>query len=116
MASFVKRAVIQVTWMMVIVLTIFYVVAIFLVQIATEHRSVVVAADVSYGIKKYFGSLFETIYYLFQALTDGIHWGLLADSIMEVSWIYAVALLLCMCFIMLVVLNIITSIFVHAVI
>merc|ERR1712007_337339 len=96
---------------LVLVLLFTYVVSVYLVNVIADRTESLRNAKV----QEYYGSLLTTLFSLFQAVTGGLDWGDLAMPLMnEISPFTGFVLALYMCFAVLCIMNVITSIFVES--
>merc|ERR1712048_1516221 len=74
-------------WVIVLLTVILYISAIYLVQMVTDYRAGADADEyTSEQVSEHFGSLFEGMLYLFQAMTSGLSWGDTAARLMLIHW------------------------------
>jgi Ca2+-binding EF-hand superfamily protein len=98
---------------MMLLFIILYIVAVFFTQAVTDYRTEYHDA-LSKKLEKYYASLFETMYFLFQAMCGGVAWADITSPLIELHWSYAATMLFFTCFTLLALLNIITGVFVES--
>lgn len=102
-------------WVMVLLLVILFFFAIYFVQVSTDYRASHNADDeASQELKEMFGSVFLGMFVLFQSMTGGINWGVVARVLTQIHWHYSLLVSFFICFTMLAVLNIVTGVFVDS--
>jgi len=98
-------------WAMLFIFSSLYVMAVFLTEAVTEYVITAPLGDqLSQDIEELFGDLGVSIYHLLQAITGGTNWGNLAKPLMQLGLGYGIAFCTFICFTLVVVLNIVTSI------
>jgi hypothetical protein len=68
---------------------------------------------VALKLEDFFGSLFLSMFFLFQSISGGESWGVLTEPLLRLHWWYGVFMALFQCFTLLALLNIVTGIFVE---
>jgi len=100
-------------WTVVLMLMMFYVGAIFVTQLVTDH--LVGRTEDHTDLKRYYGSMGDSILSLFEAMMGGMDWDDLMQPLRtKVSPLFAVFFSAYIAFAMLVVLNLVTGIFVDS--
>merc|ERR1711976_757602 len=106
-------------WAIVLLTLVNYVFAIYMTESVTEYRrkgtgrgELTERQEEFFTL--YFGSLFTTMYTLFQCITGGANWGYVLDPLVAAHWSYAALMSLFVAFTSLAVLNIVTAVFVES--
>eukprot|EP00746_Dinoflagellata_sp_MGD_P067347 gnl/MRDRNA2_/MRDRNA2_27797_c0_seq2.p1 gnl/MRDRNA2_/MRDRNA2_27797_c0~~gnl/MRDRNA2_/MRDRNA2_27797_c0_seq2.p1 ORF type:complete len:614 (+),score=110.13 gnl/MRDRNA2_/MRDRNA2_27797_c0_seq2:82-1923(+) len=101
-------------WAILLLFIILYIVGMYLTQIVTEYKTGPDSdPNLVHQLQQYYGTLFESMYYLFQTMTGGVSWGDMAKPLMGLHWSYAIFMSFFTSFIMFAVLNIVTGVFVE---
>lgn len=101
-------------WAIMLVFIVLFTVASYLTQVATNYRATASEDDELAGeLTANYGTLLESIYVLFQAVSGGADWGDVANPLLELHWAYAVFFIVFMCFALFAVLNVVTGVFVE---
>lgn len=104
-------------WSMVLLGIIIYIFGIYLMQDVTDHMSNLPADEEGTAqtllLRKRFGSLTETIYTLFMAVSGGLSWVDISDPLIDIDPLNGVVLCFFIFFTIFAMLNIITGIFVE---
>lgn len=100
-------------WALVLLFLICFVFGIFITQMVTTHRSKEGGdEDLNADLKDNFGSLLQTMYALYKAITGGDDWSAFADPLFQISPMLGVIFLLYIAFAVFAVLNVVTGVFV----
>lgn len=103
-------------WTAVLLFTVIYVVAVYFTIVARFYRQSHVHGKMTADLQNYYGSVEESFVNLFQAITGGVDWDALYRPLVGNSTIQGVVLLGYMVFMVLILLNLVTGIFVEAVV
>eukprot|EP00927_Polykrikos_kofoidii_P064942 TRINITY_DN60748_c0_g1_i1.p1 TRINITY_DN60748_c0_g1~~TRINITY_DN60748_c0_g1_i1.p1 ORF type:complete len:660 (-),score=76.10 TRINITY_DN60748_c0_g1_i1:31-2010(-) len=106
-------------WCLLLIFSMVYLVAIFIVQGATDYRiSVVDTNDSSVAVaallQLHFGNVPICIYTLYASITGGVNWGTVLEPLLSLSWIYTVIFLAFISVSIFGLLNVLTSVFVES--
>jgi len=115
MANMILASFFSLFWVMVLLSTFLYMFAVVLTQAATDFLDVVdsASAERAAAIREHFGSLFTTVYTLFQSITGGLNWGVAAEVISHTGLVYFYLFCAFVFFCTFSFLNIITGVFVE---
>jgi voltage-gated sodium channel len=102
-------------WVMIIMVGVIYIVAVVLTQGATDYLkgpNAPRATEEYEQVRSMYGSLFSTMYTLFQCMSGGISWGLASEALRSPGWLFE-AIVMCYVFFMIfAVHNIVNGVFV----
>jgi len=114
-ASSILHCLRSLTWVLIVLCFILFVVAIFFVQVTSDFRKEAGAGQEreSAELASLFGSLIIGVYTLFMGVTGGKDWGDVTDKLQVVHWSLVLAFALYIGVMMFAVLNIITGVFVN---
>mmetsp|Transcript_37353 Transcript_37353/g.106699 ORF Transcript_37353/g.106699 Transcript_37353/m.106699 type:complete len:624 (+) Transcript_37353:71-1942(+) len=96
-------------WTMLLLLAILYLFGIMFTQAATQQLAQHDSQDVE--LKKYYGSLFRSIFTLFKSMTGGLDWQEAVDPLSSVSPVWMILFMAFISFTYFAVLNVVTGVF-----
>lgn len=105
-------------WLILLLMLLTFLVGVCVMQICTTKLEELHAvgdtnSDFSRALLFHFGSVFRTIYTLYQAITSGVDWGEVSELLVEISPIMGLVFSVYIAFAVLCVLNIVTGVFVE---
>merc|ERR1712137_793293 len=104
-------------WTMVLIFLITFGFGIFLTQVVTDHKLALEEEEVEKqeALEEFYGTLVRSMFFLYQAISDGVHWGELAEPLVkDVSPWAAFAFIVYTAFVIFAMMNVVTAFFVES--
>mmetsp|Transcript_78145 Transcript_78145/g.253601 ORF Transcript_78145/g.253601 Transcript_78145/m.253601 type:complete len:643 (+) Transcript_78145:103-2031(+) len=114
MATMIVNSTSSLFWLFVLLLMLFYTIAVVLTQAATDWLKDQKTRGHDSPIERYYGTLWESMYTLFKSMSGGVSWGEVAGPLKEMSMLYFSIFLVFIFFTIFSVLNIVTGVFVDS--
>jgi len=113
----IKHTLLSVGWLVLLIFLMTYVFGIVVTQLVTDHKLALGRDTMEQGeemLEEYFGTLDRSISKLWQAISEGEHWGALSDPLADYCsrW-FCIAFMVYMAFVFFAVMNVVTAVVVE---